>query len=188
MGTNYYLRKRVTVQEYYNYDLYRYDHYHVFDTLENGFVFNNRYYPTEEEVNKVLYVELHIGKASAGWHFGLCIYPELNINNLEDWKREFNVSGNKIYDEYYVNSDDCVSIDDMLDTITNRSSDVNEVEYLKSINAFHKELGYKQYGSYDELLRDNSAKRGHRGLWAHNYGNYVLTGGPYDLTPDWDFS
>ena len=100
MGTNYYLRKRVTVQEYYNYDLYRYDHYHVFDTLENGFVFNNRYYPTEEEVNKVLYVELHIGKASAGWHFGLCIYPELNINNLEDWKREFNVSGNKIYDEY----------------------------------------------------------------------------------------
>lgn len=29
--------------------------------------------------------ELHIGKSSAGWVFSLHIYPELGINDLENW-------------------------------------------------------------------------------------------------------
>ena len=29
--------------------------------------------------------ELHIGKSSGGWAFALRIYPELGINDLENW-------------------------------------------------------------------------------------------------------
>lgn len=59
----------------------------------------------------------HIGKSSAGWCFMLHIYPEDNINTLEDWKREFNLEGRKILDEYGKEH----SISAMLNNITNRA-------------------------------------------------------------------
>jgi hypothetical protein len=52
--------------------------------LTNGFVWQNTYYPTKEELNKDFYQRIHVGKSSLGWHFGLCVYPEYGINALDD--------------------------------------------------------------------------------------------------------
>ena len=49
--------------------------------------------------NKDYYEELHIGKSSFGWYFGLQIYPQHNINTLEDWKKLFNEKDVKIFSE-----------------------------------------------------------------------------------------
>lgn len=73
--------------------------------------------------------ELHIGKSSAGWNFGLRIYPKIaeapnkhlaswdvaEICELNDWRALFDRFS--IFDEY----DSPVSIDDMIATITARS-------------------------------------------------------------------
>ncbi len=58
---------------------------------------------------------LHIGKSSAGWCFLLHVIPELGINDLEDWRREWH-SG-EIRDEY----NKPVSVCEMLNVIANRS-------------------------------------------------------------------
>ncbi len=70
--------------------------------------------------------ELHIGKSSAGWNFGLRIHPELSaehravfgvasINELDDWKPLFELF--LIFDEY----GDAVTADVLLKSITERS-------------------------------------------------------------------
>ena len=42
--------------------------------------------------------EVHIGKSSGGWCFGLRVYPERDINTLNDW--EHKLSGETITNEY----------------------------------------------------------------------------------------
>lgn len=73
--------------------------------------------------------QLHIGKSSAGWNFGLRIYPKVNgepdfqverwgvdaICELADWLVLFDCY--PIFDEY----GDAVSADDMVANIANRS-------------------------------------------------------------------
>lgn len=56
----------------------------------------------------------HIGKSSAGWAFGLRIYPDEGINTLEDWKRVW--AGQVIEDEY----ERRLSVDELLNIITVR--------------------------------------------------------------------
>ena len=60
---------------------------------------------------------LHIGKSSAGWVFALHVYPEMGINNLEDWKRIFKKDGKKIVSEY----GDEKTYEEMISNIVNRS-------------------------------------------------------------------
>jgi hypothetical protein len=60
---------------------------------------------------------LHIGKSSGGWVFSLHIYPERGIRSLKDWYQLWRRNDNQIFDEY----DRPVSIEEMLDVITNRS-------------------------------------------------------------------
>jgi len=73
--------------------------------------------------------ELHIGKSSAGWNFGLRIYPKIDgkpnerlslwgadeICELDDWRPLFDCF--PIVDEY----DKSVTVDDMIAAITARS-------------------------------------------------------------------
>jgi hypothetical protein len=61
--------------------------------------------------------ELHIGKSSAGWCFGLHIYPDEGISNLKDWTEQW--ENGFIFDEYGKQ----VSSLRMLDIITKRKSD-----------------------------------------------------------------
>ena len=42
----------------------------------------------------------HIGKSSAGWCFGLHVYPEDGINDLPDWEKLWNKPNTRIVDEY----------------------------------------------------------------------------------------
>lgn len=124
MGTNYYLRKKATYipkkdrpeNWWENYD---FDFYDSFDNnlvveLTNGYTWNNTYYPTVEELNKVYYLEYHIGKNSAGWRFLLQTYPKQDITSLNDWKKLFDE--NEIYDEY----GEKVSKEEMLNIITKK--------------------------------------------------------------------
>ena len=124
---------------------------------------------------------LHIGKSSCGWHFDLCIYPFINIYNLEDWKKLFNSHEYFIKDEY----DEIISSDEMIKNITDRKGNSLLTE---------------------EELKENHADRGLNGLLAHSSSiwdtrnaeewkqfipmlvPHYRTDGPYDLTPDWDFS
>jgi hypothetical protein len=57
----------------------------------------------------------HIGKSSAGWTFGLRVYPDEGIEGLEDWIPLFERHG--VIDEY----GDEVTFHRMLATITERS-------------------------------------------------------------------
>lgn len=61
-------------------------------------------------------VILHIGKSSMGWCFHLHVIPELNLNSLKDWQREFAQSRQFIRNEYH----EVLSVEDMLDIITKR--------------------------------------------------------------------
>ena len=123
MGCNYYLKYKVnSKEEYINllHILEKQDHFFLdrnetIIELTNGYVFQRTYYKKLEDID--FYFELHIGKSSYGWKFSLCIYPELGINNLDDWKRVFQQFD--IYDEY----DKVISSEEMLLTITERKSD-----------------------------------------------------------------
>jgi len=61
---------------------------------------------------------LHIGKSSYGWNFSLHVIPELGINSLDDWKREWSQDGSHIEDEYGRKK----SPEEMLEVITNRGN------------------------------------------------------------------
>ena len=188
MGTNYYLKLNITPQQailYHNINHTWYEYENDILEISNGLLWNNKYYPDVETLEKEYEYLIHIGKNSAGWHFSLCIYPELEINNLDDWKEIFNNC--IIVDEY----NDVITSEEMLSIINKEYDKQNprdEETELKSINNFNDRLGYRLYDSYDDLLKDNSAERGLYGLWAHKYGDFTRTDGAYDLTKNWDFS
>lgn len=196
MGTNYYLIKKCSKEEFDKYKCYNDDFWpdEGYRELNNGHVYNNTYYSTIEELEKNLALKLHIGKSSAGWHFSLCIYPELGINNLDDWKKLF--SEYDIIDEY----DESRSADKMISIITERYDaeflELGQEAYEAKVVERHNNTCDTLYGSfihitpaktYDEYLSYNNAERGLNGLLAHNDGAHVRTDGTYDLTKDWDY-
>lgn len=74
---------------------------------------------------------LHIGKSSYGWHFSLCIYPYLDIYNLDDWKLKFKSDKYRIVDEY----NEELTQEEMLDIITNVSPTKGYTDFIEA----HKE-------------------------------------------------
>lgn len=71
----------------------------------------------------------HIGLYACGWFFQLHIIPEKGINNLDDWKRVFNIVKNnpaslKIIDEY--NNE--ITVESMLSIIEN-PIDLSNLKY-----------------------------------------------------------
>ena len=61
--------------------------------------------------------EVHVGKSSGGWAFGLHVDSGIGISTLEDWINRWNLPGSSIRNEY----GDAVSADEMLATVTKRS-------------------------------------------------------------------
>jgi len=120
MGTNYYLYRKTT------FDPDRpipaalgctHGHEGEPQELDNGWVWDDTYYPDLDSLNAVFYQKIHIGKSSAGWRFLLCIYPAENplfaenprrreyylndpIQGLDDWVALFRMPGNIIKNEY----------------------------------------------------------------------------------------
>lgn len=197
MGTNYYLMRKINYKQGIPIDLGGCGHFDGHEyalELKNGFVYNNFYYKTEEELNEKLYQCIHIGKSSGGWHFILAIYPDYGISNLEDWKKLFFDSSNYIENEY----GERVTPEEMMSIITERGDerlkDFNsleeyEAEQLKHQNDFIKKFGNgKLYKTYDDMLKDNHAVRGKFGLWAHQPDNHTFaTDGTYDYSEGVDF-
>lgn len=161
--------------------------------LSNGFVWQNTYYSTKEELNKVFTQKIHIGKSSMGWHFGLCIYPEYGINTLEDWIKLFRTNGNTIIDE----EERVIKTSEMLDRIENRKqyrfeeyASVEEYEQavLENYNDmssifFNISHNKRIYKTYDEILSENHACRGINGLWRRQqdqYTSYPTPDGTFD--------
>jgi hypothetical protein len=60
----------------------------------------------------------HIGKSSAGWTFSLHVYPDEEINGLDDWIELWDNDESEIRDEY----GEVVPVPEMLDRITRRSN------------------------------------------------------------------
>ena len=188
MGTNYYLLKKK------NYDPKDNDYTDTDNDvtiLKNGYVWKNKYYSTLIELNKEYVLPLHIGKSSMGWHFGLCIYPDLGINNLSNWIKEFTLS--TIVDEY----DDEVAPSKMVSIITERMrqgygtepEEEYEKKYIDSNNECYETTNIGEwYLTYDEFLEANHAERGKFGLLKHIGKHWTSTDGTYDLTTEFDFS
>lgn len=117
--------------------------------------------------------EIHIGKSSAGWCFSLHVIPELEINNLDDWKSLIKgaLRGRwKIVNEY----GDIVSYEELMEVIEQRS--------------WEKRKDYRNhphYSSEAEFLEKNHAVPGPNGLVRHQIGRYCLGHGPgtYDYIP-----
>lgn len=61
--------------------------------------------------------ELHIGKSSAGWMFGLAVHPDEGINSLEDWMNQWSQPNTRIKDEY----GDIIPTERMIEVICNRA-------------------------------------------------------------------
>lgn len=99
--------------------------------------------------------ERHIGKSSGGWCFSLHVYPEENINTLNDWKKLL-IQG-EIYDEY----GDKISYDELINIITKRSWDN---EWITNV----------YYRSYAEFLRKNNAVKGPNNLVRHAIGDHCI--------------
>lgn len=91
----------------------------------------------------------HVGKSSAGWCFSLHVYPEDDLNTLDDWRREWH--GRILRDEY---SKD-VDVADMLRTITERSW--SQTERAAPFG----------YPSWQEFHRLNHSQPGPNGLVRH---------------------
>jgi hypothetical protein len=87
----------------------------------------------------------HVGKSSAGWVFALHVYPEDEINDLEDWERLWS-QGGLILDE----CGDEVSTDEMRQVITRRSWTKKDKPLM--------------YESWDQFHRDNGSEEGPNGL------------------------
>lgn len=175
MGTNYYIKYKMSYDEaikkfglasrlFTSYELNN-----TITELSNGYVWKNCYYKDLDELNDNYYLTLHVGKSSYGWHFLLCIYPELDINNINDWEKFFHDDKVKIYDEY----DKDISPESMIDIITNRG--------------VYRDPDWSD-DERNEFCRKNSAKLGLNGLVKHDHCYNNNTGGTYDYILEIDFS
>lgn len=105
------------------------------------------YYLTNNQCDKCGRKEedLHIGKSSVGWYFSLRIYPDKNINNLNDWVELFGKDGVVIINEY----EDEITPIEMILMITNRGTNFKR----HKLGEFCVRNGY---GTYDYFNRDFS--------------------------------
>lgn len=150
MGTNYYLKLKCNYNEECPTSL-GISPIEVVQHLTNGYVYNNTYYKTIEDLNKDYYRIFHIGKSSYGWKFLLCTYQnhitsygytenyvDKAILNLKDWRELFNDKNNIIYDE----TDKIITPENMINIITHPNS---ELLYSREPDKFTKIIPVVNY-------------------------------------------
>lgn len=194
MGCNYYLRKKTktTFPAYVGCCNGREN-----EPLEltNGIVWNDTYYPNKDACDDVFYQEFHIGKSSAGWYFNLAIYPEYGINNFEDWKNLFQNPQNEIYDEYGEKIDPQTMINNIINKGRQDWNDSPEAvaawkeEHLQIENELNTKYHHRRpYTTYEELVADNHAVLGKKGLWRHQLDEYTSYPDNLEYTCDYILS
>ena len=113
------------------------------------------------------YPNRHIGKSSIGWCFSLHVYPEDDINNLEDWKTLLQAGG-CILDEYGT----VISVARMLEIITDR------------VGSMDWKIRPMFYSCWKEFHDENSSFQGPNNLLRHRADGSFCVGngeGTWDL-------
>jgi len=181
MGTNYYLKRKIKFKDSNTVTSYGCtgDLVHGVQVLNNGFVYESVYYPTVKELNENLYQTIHIGKSSYGWYFSLCIYPEIGINNIEDWKKLF--SENTIENEY----GDIIPPEEMLRVITERKhnsgrdfytmDEKDKQLFVEDINDLYTHIvcNFAPYRDFEDYFKRSGAEPGKNGLLKHAIDKYT---------------
>lgn len=142
MGTNYYLKKKakysyIRYRKEKDFDFYDVDYNKVIE-LTNGFVYDNTYYPTLENLDNDYYLTYHIGKKSYGWKFLLSSYLTQNITTLEEWTELFKQQDSKIVDEYGKE----ITPQEMINIIIGTDLDVEQLQEHTSSSLFYSESSY----------------------------------------------
>lgn len=124
--------------------------------------------------------KINIGKSSFGWHFGLNIYPEIGIYTLEDWQKYWYSNNGHIVDE----EDREISVDDMIDKITNRSTEQTYTpsEIAEFCVENHCEPGLNNLFAHKSVLIDLRKEKGFE-LFLPILVVAFRTEGTYDLMP-----
>lgn len=94
---------------------------------------------------------VHLGKSSAGWCFGLHIYPEKGIDTLDGLLDYIKATKREIRDEYMVEK----TINEFIDVVTNRSW------------TYERKFPDRWYASWSDFLEKNHAERGPNNLLRH---------------------
>lgn len=108
--------------------------------------------------------KIHIGKSSAGWCFSLHVIPEMNINSLDDWKREL-VSGT-IKNEY----GDTIPFYELIANITDRGHGV-PFEEREWGGGFHPYINEADFHAKNHSQRGPNGMLRHRIDGAHCVGH-----------------
>jgi len=118
------------------------------------------------------YEPYHIGKSSGGWCFSLHVYPDNDINTLEDVKKLW--EGGVIVDEYGAN----ISKEEMLSIITERSARCEKKykvdAWCRSWADFHR-MNHSEFGP-NGLIR---AKIDGEHCIGHGTGTYDFITGEF---------
>lgn len=107
---------------------------------------------------------LHIGKSSLGWCFGLHVYPEKDIHDLDDWIVLFKQFGNTIKNEY----GDTIKHRDMQSIIVDRCRNKDWNDEWWNVSA---------YTSEEDFHDKNHSQRGPKGLLRHRINQYCIKHG-----------
>lgn len=107
--------------------------------------------------------QIHIGKSSVGWCFGLHVYPDQNINDLKDWIELFKKY--PIKNEYKDN----IKSRDMQSIIVDRCRHKNWDSDWWDVSGHYK--------SEKDFHRQNYSQRGPRGLLRHQLGEFCIRHG-----------
>lgn len=167
MGTNYHLLIKNRIK-----DLNELEQDPSITKLRNGYVYEEIYYKTLQEVADNYYTAWHIGKSSAGWRFTLCAYPHPRdykpIITLQDWKEMFKLG--KIVDEYGKE----LTAEEMVNIISNRKGNFD-----LDVNFERLAEGYGEGTWYDNK----------HNLLGHNKATFVCDPeATYDITEEYNFS
>lgn len=149
MGTNYYLKKKakysyIRDRKDKDFDFYDADYNKVIE-LTNGFVYDNTYYPTLENLDNDYYLTYHIGKKSYGWKFLLSSYLTQNITTLEEWTELFKQQDSKIVDEYGKE----ITPQEMINIIIGTDLDVEQLQKHTSSSLFYSASSYDVSNHWD---------------------------------------
>lgn len=102
---------------------------------------------------------LHIGKSSGGWCFSLHVIPEIGINTLKDWRKEWSAAGAVIRNEY----GDILTPQEMEDVITKRAS---SRQWMDFANSYYKDE--------TDFHARNHSERGPNNLLRHRIGPHCI--------------
>jgi len=116
------------------------------------------YYAVDAESLSGEASNLHIGKSSGGWCFGLHVVPSLGLNSWNEWYEFLVCKGYEIQDEY----GGVIPVAKLVDVITKRKGQTqwDEVKPMTRTS-------FQPYDSWAHFHKNNHSQEGPSGLLRH---------------------